>query len=285
MNDRVDATASSRRRDSPYASTATFAHDAAGRIEGESLTAQGQTYTIGRAYDPVGNLTQITYPDGTVVDRDFTERDQLDEVRRNSSPVASFVHDPGMRETSRTFGNGLTTSTNWRDDNQVSSIDNLAVGNHVYAYDANGNRTSETITGPMSGFGWATGTTGYDAEDRLINWNRADGNLNQAWDLSDVGNWDSLTTNSVTQNRSHSLAHELTAINTNPITHDAKGNLTADDQGRSFIWDADNHLASATKASITSSYAYDALGRQERQMFATQGDRSRRIQCPFTQTP
>ena len=52
-----------------YGNTLEFSHDAAGRISEESLTAHSQTYTIGRDYDPVGNLTQITYPDGSIVDR------------------------------------------------------------------------------------------------------------------------------------------------------------------------------------------------------------------------
>ena len=174
-----------------------------------------------------------------------------------------------MRETSRTLGNGLTTTTSWRDDNRVDAIANPAVGTYGYGYDVNGNRTGEAISGAMSGFGWSTGVNGYDKEDRLVNWDRTDGNLSHDWNLSDVGDWNSLITNGVAEARAHGPAHEVTAVGGQAVTYDAKGNITDDDQGRGYVWDADNHLESVTVSSGaavgvpgTHSYEYDALGRR-----------------------
>jgi hypothetical protein len=39
----------------------------------------------------------------------------------------------------------------------------------------------------MSSYGFAVGSSGYDDEDRLVNWQRPDTNLDQSWNLSAVG--------------------------------------------------------------------------------------------------
>jgi len=53
----------------------------------------------------------------------------------------------------------------------------------------------------MSGYGFAVGSSGYDDEDRLVNWQRTDTNFDQSWDLSLVGNWDTYTENASAQSR------------------------------------------------------------------------------------
>ena len=253
-----------------YTNTVTYAYDDGGRIASESLTVSGQTYTIGRGYDDAGNLDQLTYPDGTVVDRPHTARGNLERVDYGGSLVTSFQYDDGGRETQRTYGNNLVTTTSYvPNDNLVASIANPTVGDYSYTYDANKNRLSESITGVMSSYGYDVGASGYDDEDRLINWERDDGQLDQAWNLSAVGDWDSFTEEGVVQARTHNAVHELTGIDAQPLTYDVKGNLTADHLGRSFAWDADNMLASVTvspSATVgqegTHGYAYDALGRR-----------------------
>ena len=74
-------------------------------------------------------------------------------------------------------------------DNTLSSITftGAPIGDLTYGWDDNKNKTSEDITGTMSDYGFNVGTAGYDDEDRLVAWNRADSNLDQSWDLSLVG--------------------------------------------------------------------------------------------------
>ena len=253
-----------------YANTVTYAYDDGGRISSESLTVSSQTYTIGRGYDDAGNLDELVYPDGTVVDRPHTARGNLQQVDYDGSLVTSFQYDDGGRETRRTYGNGLVTTTSYvPDDNLVQKIANPTVGDYSYTYDANKNRLSESITGVMSPYGYDTTPAGYDADDRLIAWQRDDGQLDQAWNLSAVGDWDQFTENASTQTRTHNAVHELTGIDSQPLTYDVKGNLIADHLGRTFNWDVDNMLASVTvspSATVgmegTHGYAYDAIGRR-----------------------
>ena len=67
----------------------------------------------------------------------------------------------------------------------------------TYQWDANKNKTAESISGVMSGYGFTIPAGGYDSEDRLVQYARTDGNFDQSWNLSPVGDWNSVTTESV----------------------------------------------------------------------------------------
>ncbi|QNN21559.1 hypothetical protein HED60_04475 [Planctomycetales bacterium ZRK34] len=251
-----------------YGNTVTMTYDTAGRTASESLTVASQIYTTFRAYDADNRNTQLTYPDGSIVDRTYTDRDQLQQVDYNSSMVASFTYDDAMRKTQRVLGDtpGTTTAyTYGRNDNLVTAITDAAdaARSFTYAYDANKNPTAETTGGVMAGYSF---TAGYDTEDRLTSWIRANGTDSQTWNLSLVGDWNSTTINGVLQNRTHNAVHEATVIGGNSQTFDAKGNQLTDTQGRTFTWDIDNKMAtsnaSAAGGSATLSFTYDALGRR-----------------------
>ena len=253
-----------------YSNTLTFTYDPAGRMASESLTTQfgtPRTYTTLRGYNTRNELVEITYPDGSVVDRTYTTRGQLDQVDYNSYMVAEFVYDNGMRETLREFGNSIETSRTYgRADNLVTAINTsgLAGLSFAYDYDANKNPTEETTGGNMSNYSW---TAAQDDEDRLTEWDRAGavGTYSQDWDLSLVGDWDSTTINGTAQSRTHNDVHEVQTVQsqTSPV-YDGKGNITTDSRGQNYNWwDYNNHLVYATNtAGETISYLYDALGRR-----------------------
>jgi RHS repeat-associated protein len=128
----------------------------------------------------------------------------------------------------------------------------------------------------LSGYGFNVGGSGYDSEDRLVNWQRPDNNLTQAWNLSLVGDWNSITENSQTQSRTHGPTHELQAVAGQAVQHDVKGNMTlipanlrpttsGTTQPLSLSWDFDNRLASADTNNDSTAdvfYKWDALGRR-----------------------
>jgi len=129
----------------------------------------------------------------------------------------------------------------------------------------------------MSGYGISVGSSGYDDEDRLVNWQRSDTNLDQSWNLLAVGNWNSITENSSTQNLTHGPTHEMLTVASQSITHDAKGNMTLipavlrptnsglPPTASRLTWDFDNKLRAAdTNDDNTDDifYKWDALGRR-----------------------
>ena len=170
-----------------------------------------------------------------------------------------------------TYGNGVITNHTYNADNTLAGITHSGsgsdIGDYSYTWDANKNKLSETITGVMSGYGFDS--TGYDDEDRLTAWNRDDNNLDQSWNLSPVGDWNSITENGAVQSRSHGPTHELLAVDSQSVSHDVKGNMTLipaalrpDGNALSLVWDRDNKMSSATTNGVTVTQRFDALGRR-----------------------
>jgi len=147
-----------------------------------------------------------------------------------------------------------------------------SIGTLSYSWDDNKNKTAESISGTMSDYGFSIPTGGYDDEDRLVSYNRTDGNLDQTWSLSDVGDWDSVTTEGSTQNRTHGASHELTVGGGQNVTTDVKGNITLipsvlrlNSSSLLLNWDMDNRLSTAdvgNNSSVDVTYKFDALGRR-----------------------
>ncbi len=228
------------------------------------------------------------FRDGTQVERTYTNRSQLNQLKYNSAVIDTRTYDLGARLSTSTYSNGAVTTWNYRVSgaNKDNLLANIAttnpgankVGAYAYTWDANRNKTAETITNsPLSGFGFSTGSNGYDNENRVTAWNRSDSNQNQTWNLSLVGNWNTFNqtgTGPFNQTRTHGLAHEFisfTGTSSGALTHDVKGNLisrpaTLAAPALNLTWDFDNRLGGAdtdgTPASNEVTFQYDALGRR-----------------------
>lgn len=260
-----------------YNNDVIFSYDDRGERMEETLTTHGETYVVGCQKNALGQTTQLQYPDGSLVDRTYTERGQLLAVKyTNSSGVqsnlADLVYDDGGREVIRNLGNGLTTARSYFADNQIHTIDTPTVETLTYTYDPNKNPTSETRSGAMSPHSWSTGSSGFDDEDRLTALTRTNGS-SQTWNLTPVQDWSSSTINGVNQTRSHGSTHEILTmsgaqVSQSPavLSHDPKGNMTTDDHGATMTWDFDNSLqdfdANNALGLLNATYEYDAIGRR-----------------------
>jgi RHS repeat-associated protein len=257
-----------------YSNTVTYTYDTAGRTATESLTISGQTYTTTSGYNPRGELTSITYPDGTAAGRSYTDRGQLYQLAHSGTTIDTRTYDNGGRMTGSAYNNGVSESRSYNADNTLSGISftGAPIGNLSYSWDDNKNKTSETIGGTMSGYGFSIPTNGYDDEDRLVNYNRTDGNLDQSWSLSEVGDWDSVTTEGTAESRIHGPTHELLSAGGSNVSTDVKGNITLipsalrpNATSLLLSWDFDNRLNTAdvgNNSSIDVTYKFDALGRR-----------------------
>ncbi|MCE9557221.1 MAG: RHS repeat-associated core domain-containing protein, partial [Planctomycetes bacterium] len=263
-----------------YSNTVTFTFDDAGRKAGEQLSVMGHSYSTTAQYDAANRRTKLTYPDGSFVEESYTVRDQLETLEYTNIPsggattsldVDARTYDDGMRLDTSTYANGVVSSHAHRNDNLTSSISRtgLSGANVTYGYDSNKNKTKETISGAMAGFGFNTSSPAtYDDEDRLTAWNRDDTNKNQAWTLSLIGNWNAFNDSALgNETRTHGAAHELTAIsggsNAGSLTLDAKGNTltTPTHGGITFTWDFDNRLKRANNGA-NHDFTYDVIGRR-----------------------
>jgi hypothetical protein len=131
------------------------------------------------------------------------------------------------------LGNGITESRTYSNEYLLTAINhsNASLGNLTYAWDVNKNKKSESIGGVMSGYGFTNAGTTYDDEDRLTGYQRTNGALSQSWNLTSVGDWNSVTTSGigfqpVVQNRTHGPTHELLTAGGQTVNTDVKGNIT-----------------------------------------------------------
>jgi RHS repeat-associated protein len=250
-----------------YGNTVTRTYDAGGRLLLDRLTIAGLDYDVSHTYDAANRPVSVTYPNGQVVTRAFTARNQLDSVSLGGAPVASFVYDNGGRRVTTAFGNNLVESRTYRPDNRLNSIVTPGVTSFSYSWDKNKRKTVEndaSIPDNVQGFG-------YDNEDRLTSFTRKNGQTQavvqaQSWTLSEVGDWEQFDDNGSVQARDHNDVHELVGINGVALGYDDKGNLTSDHEGKSYTWDVENRLASASVPAnpvpVAVLYRYDALGRR-----------------------
>ena len=195
-------------------------------------------------------------------------RNLLSTISLAGTNIDSRSYDAGGRLTSETLGNGLVVSRTYvNGDNLPLAISNTTVGTYTYNWDANKNKTGETITGGMSGY---TSTMAFDDQNRLTSWNRSSGD-SQAWTLSAVNDWQSFTKNGTAEARTHGPAHEVLTVGPAAIQHDSRGNMTVDEFAIARTYDADGKVSQAvvpagsTRGNPgTHTYQYDALNRRVR---------------------
>jgi RHS repeat-associated protein len=158
------------------------------------------------------------------------------------------------------------------DQRWLKTSTGTAVDRFQYGYDENSNRLfRDNLTNLASGELY-----GYDTLDQVASFQR--GTLNgtrtgltgaatrsQSWDYDALGNWDGVTTNGTTQARTANAQNEITSIGgaTTP-TYDANGNMTGDETGRQFVYDAWNRLVTVKDSGGTTleTFGYDGLSRR-----------------------
>jgi YD repeat-containing protein len=126
-----------------------------------------------------------------------------------------------------------------------------------YTYDRDSNRLSKTLPLQPS----KNETYGYDNLNQLTSFSQGTAHT-QSWTLDAQGNWSTFTNDGVPQPRTHNRQNQVTAVGSTNLTFDNNGNTTTDDGGRTLTYDAWNRLASATSASGTVNFTYDALNRR-----------------------
>jgi RHS repeat-associated protein len=142
-----------------------YVYDAFGNIVRETKVELGITYTTGYEYDDGDNITQMTYPDGRVVNfnRDGVRRINAistDINSLNTNIVSGIQYRADNQMTQRTFGNGLVDNRNYDLQGRLLGQNLAAIDSRTYSYDKNSNMLSRNTTPQTSVYS-------YDALDRL----------------------------------------------------------------------------------------------------------------------
>jgi RHS repeat-associated protein len=242
----------------------TYAYDAIGRRIFLTQTVDGLAKTVNFVYDAANRLLSRSVEGLAVESRSLTNRGQLAQVKLDNSVVADFSYDQVGRETSRTYGNGLNTTSSYsRADNLITSITvaNKPELSFGYSYDSNKNVTAEQRGGSMALYSW---NATFDAMDRLNSQN--DGAQTRNWSLDLVGNTTAETLSGTAEARTLNDMHAPTAAGNQAYTYDSNGQMTAK-PGYTLVWDARNHLVLSTGLAgilpgpvAPVAYRYDAFG-------------------------
>jgi RHS repeat-associated protein len=162
------------------------------------------------------------------------------------------------------------------------------IDRYQYGYDPNGNRLyrDNVLNDALDELYHANGpAASYDPLNQMVEYRRgplsdtnldgipdtvANASFSQVWAPDAAGNFDgpaAVTTTvggaSSPQARTHDAQNRVTSVGGTGLLHDANGNLTQDQDGRTLVWDAWNRLAAIQSGGTPLvSYAYDALSRR-----------------------
>jgi RHS repeat-associated protein len=243
-----------------------------GTMKEESYVLDGRTYTLARTYDADNLVATQTFADGKVMTWTHDNRHLVTAAHYDGDLVLSQLHDAGYRLTQQTFGNALVRNITFNRADNMRTADTVKQGNtpipelaFTYDYLADKNVHKETQTSGT--FEDLSFTAAYDAGNRVISYNRADGypgaRETQSWNYDGAGNWNSTVIDGSTQSRTHSASDQLEVVAGNNLTYDPRGNQLTDNRGNDYTWDLDNRIVEADGTGYSNiEYRYDALGRR-----------------------
>ena len=251
-----------------YAGTVQRTYDGFSRIASETFRGRTTSYL----YDSAALTRTVTYPTGRQVQEAYDGRERIQSIVDNfGTTFASYAFDSADLLQSRTAANGTVMSVGYT---PLGDVDEIAHSNggtdlwHVqYGFDAMDNVTvADDLVRPSESMTFA-----YDVSNRLVGY--AQGSLSGStisapvedaqWTLDTVGNWQTLVSNGVSENRTVGALNEYLSIGANTPVHDANGALTAYD-GKAYQYGSSGRLervASLLGDTTLATFQYDAIGR------------------------
>ncbi len=239
-------------------------------------------------YDTLANgsrMTSMTYPNGRVLNYNYSSGlnntiSRLSSISDSSATLESYSYlgagtvvarnhsESGINLTYIGSGSGdggdqyvgldrfgRVVDQNWKNSSGTS------VDDYTYTYDRDSNVLSKANTLNTS----LSESYTYDTLNRLTDVSRNSVD-HQSWDLDALGNSNTVTTDSVTETRTHNKQNELTAIDSTSLTFDANGNETTDETGKTLVFDPWNQLVEAKSGSTSLiRYQYDAQHHRDKE--------------------
>ena len=144
--------------------TSAFVYDNLGRLTSET---DGAGATSGYAYDPAGNVTQITYPNGKAVSRTYDADSRLTGSTDWLGNTTTFSYDGDGNLTNEHLPGTVSSQSAYNAADQLTGITDSNTGGSLasftYARDPVGQVASSTTTGAVA----ATDDYSYDGQNRI----------------------------------------------------------------------------------------------------------------------
>jgi len=241
--------------------TTNYQYDAWGNITTQVKQELGKTYTTSYQYDAANRVTQMTYPNGRVVNY---QRDVIGRVTGvtttalgvTSTVISNRTYRADGTVTGHTLGNGLQETRTYDLQGRVTSIDLVGVEARQYTYDANGNIL--TIDRPSEDRYFR-----YDELDRVTRDKKGPNGTsvpNYPYSYDENGN--RLTRG----NRNYQYSPNSNVMTNDgyaTVQRDAVGNTLSYFGNRNFTYSESNRLRTTSqRGNLKASYYYNAQGQR-----------------------
>ncbi|MEX1829120.1 RHS repeat domain-containing protein [Luteibacter sp. CQ10] len=226
--------------------TTSYSYTPEGDIAGRGFSIAGTGYGLGYAYDGLGRLSAVVYPDGNQLNYAYAYgRLSGATLTANgaTTPVASALTYRGgdASFTGWTSSNGLTNTLSYDGDGRLTGISVPGVQGLGFGYDA-ADRITRITNGRDASL---TQTFQYDSVSRLTSATSTANSEGFQYDTN--GNRTSHVINGVTQAQGIDPAsNRLVSMDTQALGYDANGNLTTVGGVGQYHYDVFNRMDSAT---------------------------------------
>jgi RHS repeat-associated protein len=254
-----------------------YCYDRFGRVVRKVQTTNGKAFAVRYAYTKGGRLSQVTYPDGAVVDYQRNTLGQTTEIGVTAAGgtrqklLGGTTYYPFGPSAGWSYGNGRPLQRVLDQDYrplaiQDSRSDGLNVG---FSFDSVSNLTALTAPGSTA----PEVTLSYDTLGRLTAFkDGATGTVIDSYSYDATGNRLSAQVNGNSQAYAYPTdSHRLASVANASRSYDAAGNTTAiDDAAREFVYDATGRLSEAKRSgTLAMEYRYNARGEQVHRFLGT----------------
>jgi len=247
------------------------------------LCTDSNTVLANYIYDQAGNRKQLTYPGGEVLGYTPTVLNQVDAVSLNAAPLVNYDYQGRLLDKRRTTTAAPGGNTVYEYDagydshRRVNAITNRfqpgggnpqTVAAYGFSHDLNGNPLTQTVAEGMAEFVADDRAFTVDRLNRLQETEYFENEQVESTTFDRVGNRESHTdrADTVTAYGTVNTANEYASIGGTPVTYDAAGNLSVDQNGRQYSYDELNRLKQVRgpvpTSTVLATYTYDALGRR-----------------------
>lgn len=236
--------------------TVSFTYDALNRLASETFDGRTTQYV----YNTSGRTQIVTYPDNSVVIKEFDTRNRLIRILKDSVLVAEYAYNNANQLTAKTSGNALNTVYQYDFANRLTNINTgSAVQNSTFTYDKAGNKKSIV----RADDNWSEQFT-YDNGYRLTSYKKGPSGsplVQNSYNYDNAGNRTMANLNGVNAAYTVNNLNQLTSVDGTTLTYDGRGNLTYD--GAFYkTYDAENRLIKdSLSPSAVIEYGYDAMNR------------------------
>ncbi len=239
--------------------TTSFTYNAAGQLTGVTYP-DGSFLVYG--YNSGGQRTQMTDQTGFTVNYNYDQLGRLSKLTDGSNNlIVQYSYDIASRLAIQQFGNGASTKYTYDADGRVKDIVNFAAdGTTVqssYAYNYNLQGLPDSMTTESGTFNY-----GYDANGQLISVVTPAGEtITYQYDAN--GNRIAVVDNNATTSYTVNNLNQYTQVGGTTYVYDTAGRLisSSDNSGTTtYTYNAFGQVTSVVSPSGTTTYQYDALG-------------------------